>query len=282
MRRFFKSLLLWPLRFRAVRNRVLFWARQEQYPELELRVPLSRGFACPILSPEYWCSFSEIFVQREYAPVLDLIPPPSRWIDLGCHAGFFSLYLAWERSARGIGFAPECLLADADARVRGSVERIGRINQLGGVHFEMGAVGAGAAADFVERGFMASGVRGLDAQPGAKRQVPVLTQERVIELLPPPYDLLKADIEGSEHDLLRHYPRVLDQTRQLLLEWHSWHGGGGGKEQLVEMARTRGFGAPVEIQPPREVSPGRQCGILLFANERFAERAACSRFSGAL
>ena len=62
-----------------------------------------------------------------------------------------------------------------------------------------------------------------------------------MRLLPPPYDLVKIDIEGAEADFLRAYPKVLSATRHLLMEWHSWHTGGGGPEQLWRSGARDGF-----------------------------------------
>jgi FkbM family methyltransferase len=252
-----------PLRFATIRSRVAFWLNQEHYRELAIQAPLSHGLACPIYSPEYWCSFSEIFINAEYASAFDLIPLPKRWIDLGCHAGFFSLYVEWLRRKRGETGKSEALLVDADQRLEPAIEHL---NQANGLSFRFLHGGVGAELGimrFTERAFMASSASEIDNHDGRISLIPALTGEAIENVLPGPYDLIKVDIEGSEHDLLKRYHLLLSQCRHLLLEWHSWHAGGGGKAQLLELARSLGFELRAEVQPDHEVAQGKHCGVLL-------------------
>src|SRR6186713_1284062 len=80
-----------------LRKRVAFALRQSYYEAFEIRVPLVAGLTAPVVSQEAWLSFSEIFLQGEYAAVWRAVPLPDRWIDLGCHAGYFSLYCEQQR-----------------------------------------------------------------------------------------------------------------------------------------------------------------------------------------
>jgi len=76
-------------------------------------------------------------------------------------------------------------------------------------------------------------------------------------------DILKMDIEGAEYELFQNYRDLLSQCEHLLLEWHSWHSGGGGMVQLQDLAAETGFYQVAELQSVREVSAG-QTGIILF------------------
>src|SRR5271167_3626489 len=95
LRKIIKLPLTLALRMPFIRKRAAYHFRTDYYPDLEVNIPLGDGFWCPLLTQDSVHSFGEIFVAHEYGSFLDEIPLPRRWIDLGCHAGYFSLYLAW-------------------------------------------------------------------------------------------------------------------------------------------------------------------------------------------
>jgi len=269
-----KRAALAPLRLEPVRSRVAFWLNQEHYPELDIRVPLSHGLVCPVYSPEYWCSFSEIFVNGEYGPAFEMMPLPNRWIDLGCHAGFFSLYVEWRRRQAGIMTAPECVLVDADARLGKAIAQMASVNAVPFRFLRGGIGGRQPTMEFTERAFMASSASDVDQNDGTRMVIPTVAALALEKSLNGACDLLKVDIEGSEYELLENYGSLLSRTRHLLLEWHSWHRGGGGKTQLIEMAKTHGHELKAEVKAEHEVAKGKHCGVLLFENSRLQERAA--------
>jgi hypothetical protein len=117
---------------------------------------------------------------------------------------------------------------------------------------------------------MGSSLAGLGSSSGECVPAPVLDEDALLKLFPPPYDLLKVDIEGAEIELLRHYPRVIEQSRCLCLEWHSWHSGGGGLAQIRQLAGDLGLVFSREIQPPRALPSGDETGVILLANPRFS------------
>ena len=43
----------------------------------------------------------------------------------------------------------------------------------------------------------------------SSKQVKIVKQDEIIAALPPPYDLIKCDIEGAEWDLIEHYQEIL-------------------------------------------------------------------------
>lgn len=233
------SLLEWP----AFRRRVTFELRQRYYDELEHVVPLGDGLQCPLLFSDAWHSFSEIFVQGEYRDALASVPLPSRWLDLGCHAGFFSLYVAWRRLTSGATDPGAALLVDGDGRMAAPVAQLIRMNGLASQwQFVHGLIAAGdGRRDFLERPVMASSAAGIGNPEGRRLSVPVVPASEIVRRFEPPYDLVKIDIEGGEFDFVTAYGDVLDAARAVILEWHAWHGGGGGERQLHDALNSRGL-----------------------------------------
>ena len=64
----------------------------------------------------------------------------------------------------------------------------------------------------------------VDATPN---KIKTLQEVEITNAMPPPYDLIKCDIEGAEWEFLINYTNIIKNTKYLVMEWHSWHGGGG-------------------------------------------------------
>lgn len=256
-----------------VRRRIVFELRQRYYHELGISVPLGSDLHCPILFPDAWWSFTEIFVDQDYAPAFNLMPLPNRWLDLGCHAGFFSLYAVWKRAQRGATTSFEALLVDADRRVKEAVEALIAMNKLEGrLSFQDGLISdrPGEQA-FVERGQMLSSQCLNELPAGTKSLVRTITASELTARLSPPYDLVKVDLEGGEYEFLSAYKSVLEATDHLLIEWHSWHRGGGGARQIHEMASENGFEPAGDVKPAHDVTIGgqsKQCGVFLYRRKK--------------
>jgi hypothetical protein len=107
---------------------------------------------------------------------------------------------------------------------------------------------------------MASSIASIGGEAGMLTSVPVLTPAMLMSLFPPPYDLIKIDIEGSEHAFVTAYEAVLAQARAVLLEWHSWHAGGGGAAQLRADMGARGFRLAADLTGPQPVVEGPLAG----------------------
>jgi FkbM family methyltransferase len=261
---------------RSLRRRLAYHLLYRYPADLDARVPIGEGLSSPLFDPEFGASFAEIFLHREYAPMLDTIGLPRRWVDLGCYAGFFSLWLEWQRRRDGQASPSEALLVDANASLESWIQRMIAINDLGSRwSYQRRAVAGGRGdCEFVERSYMGSSLGGLDKSPGLHTRVPVLGEDELFRIFPPPYDLLKADIEGAEYELLRYYPRLIEQSRYLCLEWHSWHAGGGGLAQIRELAEGLGLHLSQTLQPARVLPSGDQTGVLLFVNPRFSHAHA--------
>lgn len=263
-----------PLRIETLRRRIRFELEQSYFAEAGQTVPLGYGCFAPILHPDYWHSFTEIFFMDEYAGSGELFSLPERWLDLGCHAGFFSLNMLWQHRRRGSPKRLGALLVDGDSRIESQIKRLIECNAAEGqFRFEHGAISTlDGPLRFIERACMASGTDGKNSSNSRERgrQVPVVTPQGILELFPPPYDLIKVDIEGGEHDLLMGYHEVLQHTSTLLFEWHSWHAGGGGLPQLQELAADLGFVRQQEFKTPHQIplnGTAAECGVLLMQRE---------------
>jgi FkbM family methyltransferase len=247
------------LRIGPLRRKLAFELRCRHYEDLEVAAPIGEGLRCPILHPEYWHSFEEVFFSDEYQPLLEHISVPARWIDLGCHAGFFSLLMVLWRRRQKLDGAFTALLIDGDSRVARSIERISQVNAFGSrLKFLHGAISSeGNEVQFKEKEVMASSI-----SPDARgKTVKVVRPELITGLFPPPYDLVKVDIEGAEKDFLQSYGPVIAGARHVLLEWHSWSLGGGSVRAAASRA---GLKEAAEIVPEHSVAHGGTCGVVLF------------------
>jgi FkbM family methyltransferase len=242
-----------------LRRRLALALRLSYFSDLELSLPLSHGLHCPIFREDDNYSLAEIFVNDIYAELPASGPLPARWIDLGCHAGYFSLWLEWRRRRQGLpAGGSSALLVDADARRSPGLSRLIALNHLGSSwQFTQGAIAAGhGSKTFFERGVMASSTTPNTQDPGTAVTVPILNPERLRQLFPPPYDLIKVDVEGAETDFLAHYEPVWRDARQILLEWHASALGPAGVEGLRSRLRAGGFSRVLDFGPKDEVGSG--------------------------
>ncbi|HLK16375.1 MAG TPA: FkbM family methyltransferase [Fimbriimonadaceae bacterium] len=249
---------------KRLREHMVFVIKQRHYDDLQQRVLLSDGLACPVEFEEALYSFSEVFVREEYAPALANAPLPGRWLDLGAHAGYFSLYLVWKRLQAGLT-PGSGLLIDADERVAKAIATLIGINELSSsLSFLRGLISVpDGNGVFVQRSGMESSSERIDAQGGDRTSVKILTEAEILEALAPPYDLIKVDIEGGEFDFLTAYTELLSHTNRLILEWHSWHCGGGGWASIEELLGQRGFDTIFVVAGPTPVGDDRSCGVIV-------------------
>lgn len=263
------------MRVAGIRRRVIFHLMHRHYADLGIQVPLGYGCAAPILSPIYWSSFEEIFINGEYCEYVKDCKLPERWIDIGCHAGFFSLYLLLNHRRIKKGGDLRALMVDGDGRLVGQVQRLIELNGVSERFlFRHGAVAAQTGrVHFWERPWMSSGVGSNPAvsDKGFSREVPVLSADQILRLLPPPYDLIKIDVEGAEYEVFNAYQNVLRHSANVLLEWHSWHSGGGGKAEIIRLASGCGFVVQKDFSTQRQsagLRGGVECGMLLLTKGR--------------
>lgn len=263
-----KALLKALLGIGPLRRRLVFAFRHEHFDWLDVRIPIDDHYKAVLASLEAAESFSEIFVRQAYAPVLKETGLPQRFLDLGCHYGLFSLYLATQAK----GAELHGLLVDGDARVRNGVEKLLTLNPgLNGCHFAHGVVGQGSGdTTFYLRPGMGSSSENPSDNQGLASATRIVSEDEMLKLLPPPYDLVKVDIEGGEGDFLAHYPRVLAEARHLLIEWHSWNGVGLSQEALIDTVARSGLTRMRCLEERDDIpmpSGPAKCAVYLFSRE---------------
>jgi FkbM family methyltransferase len=149
------------------------------------------------------------------------------------------------------------LLIDADPRAETWFKNLQKCNpSLREFHFLQAAVATPESGDqvtFAQRPGMGSVHPGdMPVECDDLITVPRLRAEAVVAQLPPPYDLIKVDIEGAEFALLETLGSVLAQARHLVIEWHGWNDGGASAEaRLAKAAAQLGFGPPEDLRPNR-------------------------------
>ena len=102
------------------------------------------------------------------------------------------------------------------------------------------------------------------------KQVQILSEDEILKVLSPPIDIIKCDIEGSEWHLLKNYSKTLSMSKYLIMEWHSWHSGGGGFPQLVECLRQLKFNIIKSSKPSHAIGREGEVGLFLAKNLRLA------------
>lgn len=241
-RRFAESLARFLVSKPRLRFAFIDELRKSHWADLGFRIRVEKDLHATLCFPDSIESFREVFVEREYEWV-DAIPfPCSRWLDFGCNNGYFSLYLTALNQKANPATKVEALLVDGDARSGRAVGALREANpKMAGIQFREAVVGpATPSVTFAIIPGMRAHV-GEDVAAVAHRTVPVLSQAEVMKLLPPPYDLVKADIEGSEIDFLENYPLILRETKRLIVEWHSWNQRGASLEEFRQQLKKVGF-----------------------------------------
>ena len=252
VRKLLKLPLTLPLQIGFIRRRVAFELKYHWFAEIDFQIPLSDGFGCPIAELDALHSFSEIFAANEYGSLLDEISLPKRWIDLGCHAGFFTLYLAWQRAVNGQKDW-NALLIDADPRMREQTLKTLKLNRLESQCVLLwGLISSQPGErDFALRGGMGSSTDLSVGGVSEVRRVRTISPGEILRAFPPPYDLVKVDIEGAEYDFLENYTDVYTNASAILIEWHSSDRAGSGKDRVQELLEPRGFRLVKMVRPIR-------------------------------
>ena len=121
------------------------------------------------------------------------------------------------------------------------------------------------SSPFYDRSHMA-GSRYSLSQSEKAIQVQNLSEADLVEKLEAPYDLIKCDIEGSEWEFLNNFQNLIKKSKYLLLEWHSWHEGGGGFSQIEKSMHSLDFKASfAHPNRPLRLQEG-EVGLILFKN----------------
>jgi len=262
--------LIWSvlLKFEPFRKRILGHLRAVYFHEFDHTIPLGNDYWVHLQENDAYDSFSEIFIQKEYK---NHIPdePISRVLDIGAHYGYFSLWLQSQHPEIEI----HSLMIEPSLRCQKSLKKLINHPKLNGrftyLQKLIDAPEKGTSF-FYDRPHMASSRFILDEEEQPIR-VSTLQEKDVMESFHPPYDLVKIDIEGSEWHFLNNFGETLYHTKFLVLEWHSWHEGGGGVEQIRKRLSSLGFHIENESSPVPATGRNGEVG-LISATRRNEER----------
>ena len=255
------------LRSQALRQRMAFQLKQRHFDELDLQIPVGGGLVCPLAADANRLSFGEIFCEQEYAGVFDHIAPPRKWLDLGAHAGFFSLYVASQHVLHRSAGDWSALLVEPDPRMGPALDRLIAINDFGSRMQRLsGAIGpADGTLAFALRFGMASSSAPAEGHAERVIDVPVVTEHDLSTRLQPPYDLIKLDIEGAEYAFVQAYRSLCTSTRAIVIEWHGKTAEDPRIPALRETLRTYGLDRVIVLRSPKPVcTDGSVTGLELF------------------
>ena len=254
------------LKFKFIRNRVKFNFLHNYFNELQLTIPVGSDYWAYLCENDAYDSFSEIFIQQEYS---DLIPDESilNILDIGANYGYFSLWLQSNRTKDKI----HSTLIEPSHRCSRTLKKLVELPRLQNrFQYLQRAVGNPEETHikFFDRPFMAGSIFGSDHND-AFYHVKTLIPSDIFSSNRNSYDLIKCDIEGGEWDLLIHYPSILKNSKFLVMEWHSWHSGGGGFSQIEKKLTEIRFQIIKSSPPQKAVGRDGEVGLFLAKNLRF-------------
>ncbi|MEQ1747875.1 MAG: FkbM family methyltransferase [Prosthecobacter sp.] len=186
---------------------------------------LRTGTGSIVLRTKYdVASFQDVFCGPYYWQVYTLLgeEPPLTIVDAGANVGHFSILVSCclETKYEKTNLARFHLI-EPNAQARRLLEKNLRdAGMLGRCVIHAGALGekAGVAQLRIDpKNFLTSSVVTSEEATGSSSSVVYLDLN---ELVPGPIDILKIDIEGSEHAFLIANPEVLSRTQHLMLELH--------------------------------------------------------------
>ena len=229
-------------------------------------MPIQNNYWAHFLENDSYNSFSEIFIKQEYE---NYLPNENlnKVIDLGAHYGYFSLWLQSKRPQEKI----HSVMVEPSQRCRRSLEKLIEQPQLSPrFKYLQSAVSdpIKESTNFFERPFMGGSMFESSNVEGSY-QVKSLKTSDIIEKNDIPLDLVKCDLEGAEWHLLTNYSEILLQSKFLLMEWHSWHYGGGGIAQIEKKLKDLEFDILRSSPPAKAVGREGEVGLFLAKNLNF-------------
>jgi FkbM family methyltransferase len=185
---------------------------------------LPSGLGIRVSNRSEWNVYNEIMVDGEYdVPIRMIIDaaPVEPWIlDLGAHAGFFTLRFAdlWNRSGAGRPFHVACVEGAAQT-VRHLAAHLAQPPLFAHCTVHHGLVGARCGRGRISRSIRSS-INSI-VEPASLRstEVPFLDLDT---LVPPDVriSLLKCDVEGAEELFLATYDDLLRRVDLAVFELH--------------------------------------------------------------
>jgi len=254
------------LKFKFIRNRLKFHFLHSYFNELQLSIPVGNGYIAQLLETDAYDSFSEIFIQQEYS---DFIPdePITSILDIGANYGYFSLWLQSKRSQDKI----HSTLIEPSLRCRRSLEKFAESPQLQNrFQYLHRAIGdpKNPQIKFFDRPYMAGSIFKSDHSDSPYYANTLKTSEVLLSDTSS-FDLIKCDIEGGEWFFLMYYSSILQNSKFLVMEWHSWHSGGGGFLQIKEKLTELGFQIIKSSPPQKAIGRNGEVGLFLAQNHNF-------------
>ena len=256
------------LKFKFIRNRLKFHFLHSYFNELQLTIPVGYGFNAQLLEPDSYDSFSEIFILQEYS---DLIPDETilNVLDIGANYGFFSLWLQSSRPNDKI----HSMLVEPSLRCSRSIEKLVESPQLQNrFHYLNRAIGdpRDLQIKFFDRPYMAGSIFESD-HTDSSYYANTLKSSEVFLSDTSSYDLIKCDIEGGEWNFLIHYSSILEKSKFLVMEWHSWHSGGGGFQQIENKLNDFGFQIIKKNSSQKAIGRDGEVGLFLAKNLNYQD-----------
>lgn len=181
---------------------------------------LDTGVKLTINNMADWVVFGDVFLNREYdLNLTNKKDRPAVIVDLGANVGYFSLLVAHE--CMKVGQAFNILAFEGNYGTYTELcKRTGHIG-FSGISPCYGLVGKKLGSAFMTNDPF-HGANHIDEtikEHSLYAPTPYLNLDEYF-ILDESIDLLKCDIEGSEHDLVREYPELLRRTDTVIMEIH--------------------------------------------------------------
>ena len=251
------------LKSKFIRDKIKFSFLHYYFHELNFSIPVGSNYYAHLLESDSYDSFSEIFIQQEYS---DFIPNEhiTSVLDLGANFGYFSLWLQTKRPKDKI----YSTLIEPSLRCSRSLKKLVDLPQLQ-KRFQYLPLAIGDPSKphikFYDRPYMAGSIFESDRtdsyyNANTLKTSDVFTSDRKS------FDLLKCDIEGGEWEFIVNYSLILQKSKFLLMEWHSWHSGGGGFSQIEKKLTEIGFQIINSSPPQKAIGREGEVGLFLAKN----------------
>ena len=254
------------LKITYFRRAILAHLHADYFHEFNHSISLEDDYRAYLCENDAYDSFSEIFIQQEYS---DFIPDEDilSVLDIGANYGYFSLWLQSKRSQDKI----HSTLIEPSLRCRRSLEKLIKLPRLQNrFQYLQCAVGDPEKQNtkFFDRPFMAGSIF-ESYHKEASYPAKTLKASDVFSSKISTFDLIKCDIEGGEWELIVNYPSILEHSKFLVMEWHSWHSGGGSLPQIEQKLNDFGFKVIKSSPPQKAVGRDGEVGLFLAQNLNF-------------
>ena len=256
------------LKFKGFRKRILAHLKADYFHELDHSIPLNNGYWASLLENDSYDSFSEIFIQQEYKsylPDLDI----KKVLDVGAHYGYFSLWL----QAQNPSIKLYSTLVEPSSKCCNTLMKLVDNQILENRFVYLDSVIGSTSKDsteFFDRTHMGGSIFPTDFDEPPEN-INTLKVSDILRSMAPPYDLIKCDIEGAEWEFLNYYGEAITQSKYLIMEWHSWHNGGGGRIQIIETLEGLNFDILKSSEPVPATGKKGEVGLILASNNNILQ-----------